>query len=149
MLLTACGSTATGAAIDPNGPTTPTPTAVKGYGTSNGCPSDMVIGTAPPKANVTINQADATKTIAAQNGDIIEIDLPFGHKWGGPTNSQGILELQNPAGYAWKTSNTCIWRFVAKGAGTVQLNFSGRALCKSGEMCPMYVVNIPFTIEVK
>jgi hypothetical protein len=88
-------------------------------------------------------------TITVHNGDIIEVRLPFGHKWTGPDGVQSILQLQSPSGYAWKAENVCIWRFVAMGTGTTQLLFHSRALCKPGELCPMFITNIPFDIVVK
>jgi hypothetical protein len=148
LLLAACVSntnTGTGSSTS----ATPSPTQVKGYGTANGCPRDMVLAGAPTKANVIIKPSNSSSTIVVHDGDVIEVDLPFGHRWDGPTISQGVLELQQPAGYAWKATNTCVWRFIAKGTGTSQLNFTGRALCKIGQMCPMYVLDMPFTIQVK
>ncbi len=122
---------------------------VKGYGTAQGCPSDSVVSSAPPAANVVVKQNMTHSPIMAHVGDIIEIQLPFGHKWTGPNASQGNLEIQQPAGYAWKTDNICVWRFIAKAAGTTKLDFHLQALCKKGEMCPMYIAVVPFTITVK
>ncbi len=111
FLLAACGeaSTSTGGSgtagsSAPAVPvTTSTPVSVKGYGSANGCPSDMVVGSALPKANVIIQTSDINTTVTAHSGNVVEVDLPFGHAWGGPATSQGILHLQSPAGYAWKT----------------------------------------------
>src|SRR5437588_13129775 len=49
--------------------------------------------------------------------------MPFGIAWKGPTTPEEVLQLQSPSGYAWKPSNACIWRFVARGAGKVNLIF--------------------------
>jgi hypothetical protein len=76
------------------------------------------------------------------------VRLPFGQRWNGPIVSQGILQLQAPAGYALKTNNVCVWRFVAQGTGSVTLNFTGRAMCKKGQMCPMFIMAVPFKIDV-
>jgi hypothetical protein len=153
LLLAACGGSApNGSGGTASAPTaTPTPVLVKvqGYGTYNGCPSDLVIKSAPPKANVTIQQTNINDTVVAHNGDIVEVELPFGHKWTGPTDTQGVLQLQQPAGYAWKSGNICVWRFVATGTGTETLNFSSQALCKRGQMCPMYIMAMSFTVDVK
>ena len=127
----------------------PSPTAVKGYGSAQGCPSDMVVGTAPSTANVVIKSTQVNSTISAKVGDVIEIRLPFGQRWTGPTTSQGNLELQQPAGYAWKADNVCVWRFTAKSAGTTSLQFHQQALCKPGQLCPMYIAEFPFVITVK
>ena len=148
FMLAACGSNAgtTGGGQTP----TPTSSPTKGYGTSVGCPSNAVVNSAPTKANVIMQLANMNSTISAHVGDVIEVRLPFGHKWNGP----GIaalhgLQLQQPAGYAWKAENVCIWRFVAQGTGTTQLLFQSQALCKPGEMCPMYITAVPFTVVVK
>lgn len=146
FLLAACG-TNSGSTGSP-APASPTATTVPGYGTSNGCPSDAVVST-QPGANVVVKFADANSTITAHNGDVVEVDLSFGHVWGGPTTSQGVLELQSPAGYASKVTNMCIWRFTAKATGTTNLSFTGRALCKKGQLCPQYIIAIPFTVVVK
>ena len=137
----------------PGGSTASTPasgsTSIAGYGTSNGCPSDIVVSNAPAKANVTVQPSNMNTTITVHSGDIIEVRLPFGHKWSGPYTSQGVLQLQSPSGYAWKADSVCIWRFLATGPGTTQLLFHSQALCKPGQLCPAYITNIPFDIQVK
>jgi hypothetical protein len=153
FLFAGCGAASTGGSSTTGSSPTATPTAaptpVKGYGTANGCPSDMVVGTVPTKANVILQPSDTNTTIIAHNGDVIEVNLPFGHKWGGPLTSQGILQLQTPAGYALKTNKVCVWRFVAQGTGSAQLTFSERALCKMGQMCPMYITAVSFKVTVE
>ena len=74
---------------------------------------------------------------------------PFGQSWAGPTTSVGGLELQTPSGYANKTSKMCVWRFVAKGTGTAMVGFYGHAICTKGQLCPQYVLNVPFQVTVK
>ncbi len=132
-----------------NSPVSASPTAVKGYGTAQGCPSDLVVSTAPPTANVVVKPNQVNSTITAKVGDVVEIRLPFGQKWSGPTATEGSLEMQQPAGYAWKTDKVCVWRFTAKSAGTTNLEFHEQALCKPGQMCPMYIADVPFVITVK
>ncbi len=147
LLLAACGgahaySGSTGSSASP------APTAVKGYGTSNGCPSDAVVSSTSP-ANVTANINSPDQTISAHNGDIIEIHFPFGHKWIGPGSTPSILQLQQPAGYAQKSDNMCVWRFAAKGTGKAQVIFDSQPLCKPGEACPMYVIAYPVTFNIQ
>src|SRR3981081_2617961 len=151
FVLAACGAAGSGGSAAGAAGSSPTaaPTPVKGYGTANGCPSDMVVSAAPTKANIIVQSSDANTTITAHNGDVIRVRLPFGHRWGGPNASQGILDLQSPAGYAWKADNVCVWRFGAQGTGTTELNFTGRALCKPGQMCPMYIMEVLFKIKVQ
>lgn len=150
FLLAACGaaSTSTGGSGTAGATPTTAPVTVKGYGSANGCPSDMVVAGASSRANVTLLPSDANTTVTAHNGDVIEVRLPFGQRWNGPIVSQGILQLQAPAGYALKTNNVCVWRFVAQGTGSVTLNFTGRAICKKGQMCPMFIMAVPFKIDV-
>jgi hypothetical protein len=146
FVLTACGansgsgSTSTGS--------TPPPTSTSAV-SPHGCPSNAVIGTTPTPANVVLKPSNSSTTINAHQGDVIEIQLPFGQLWNGPTTSQGVLQLETPAGYASGTANSCVWRFTAQGTGLTQLNFYGKAICKKGEMCPQYIMSVPFTINVK
>ncbi len=147
LVLAACGAGSGGGSTGSS--PAPTPTVVQGYGTSQGCPNDTVVNNPPSQPNVTIGPRNVNTTITAHDGEVIAVLLPFGRKWSGPTTSQGVLELQQPAGYAVKSDGACMWRFVAKGTGTTQLNFFGKALCKAGQMCPMYVLSMPFTIDVK
>ena len=150
FVLAACGSNGgtspgSGAASTP----TPAPTTVRGYGTALECPSDAVVTNAPPAPNVTIKLADAHATITAHVGDVIEIQLPFGLRWTGPSTSVGGLQLQTPAGYASTATKVCIWHFNAQSTGRTQLVFSARAICKTGQSCPQYAVTVTFTIVVK
>jgi hypothetical protein len=109
---------------------------------------DYVVGTTSTQANVVLKPSNSNTAVNAHQGDVIEVQLPFGQLWNGPTTSQGVLQLETPAGYASQTANSCIWRFAAQGTGTAQLNFYGRAICKKGALCPQYVMSLPFTINV-
>lgn len=144
LLLASCGtSTGSGTGAD----STPTTPPVASTGTINGCPSNALNPT-PGKPNVTIQFTNSHGTINAHNGDLIEVRLPFGHVWSGPFISGGILQTQTPAGYELASARMCIWHFIAQGTGTTHLNFSARAICKKGEMCPLYILYIPFTVVV-
>lgn len=147
--LAACGANgATGAGSTPtSAPTTGTPTAPGKI--TNGCPNSAV-ATSPQKTpNVTLHVANGNSITTAHKGDLIEVQLPFGQQWAGPTASQGVLELQTPSGYASTTLKMCIWQFIAQGTGTSQLRFTGRAICGAGQLCPQYIQSVPFTVEVK
>jgi hypothetical protein len=146
LVLAACG-TNSGSAPTSTG-STPPPTSTSAVN-SHGCPSNTTVSTTPTPANVVLKPSNSNTTINVHQGDIIEIHLPFGQIWAGPTTSQGVLQLQTPAGYPLESANACIWRFTAQGTGTTQLNFYGRAICKKGEFCPQYVISMPFTINVK
>lgn len=145
FLLAACSAPASGSGSNP----APAPTTVKGYGSSHGCPSDAVVSTTPPPANVTVHMAQSHTTINAKKGDTVEFDLPFGQHWAGPTGSTGILELQSSAGYANTTSNMCVWRFSVQGTGTTVVNFYGRAICTKGQLCPEYILNVQYEVAAK
>jgi len=149
FVLAACGSN--GGTITGAGPTsTPTsrPTTVS-VATPEGCPNNAAVNPPQNKPNVTVLLKNSNSTITAHNGDLIEVRLPFGQQWSGPTTSQGELQLQTPAGYALNSDKVCIWRFIAQGSGTTQLTFSAKAICQKGQLCPQYILNVPFTIAVK
>jgi hypothetical protein len=147
FILTACGTNSNSGSSSISTGTTPVPVATS-TPNSNGCPSNAVVGTTATPANVVLKMSNSKTTVTAHQGDVIEIQLPFGQAWNGPTTSQGALQLQTPYGYASRTANSCIWRFTAQVAGATQLNFYGKALCKKGQMCPQYVVSVPFSIDV-
>jgi predicted small secreted protein len=147
FVLTACGSnTSSGSGSDSTSSgNTPAPISTSA---TNGCPNNTVINTASTPANIVLKTSNSNKMVTAHQGDVIEIQLPFGQMWNGPTTSQGALQLQTPYGYVSQTANSCIWRFTAQGSGTTQLSFFGKAICKKGQMCPQYVVSVPFNIQV-
>jgi hypothetical protein len=147
-LLAACGTRGGGAgtgSISPSATASPFAT-VSGYGTDQGCPSNVVVSVAPATPDVTAGPTSGTINI--QKGQVIEIHMPFGIMWEGPKTSQGVLQLQNPYGYAWKPINACIWRFIAKDVGVVSLTFLGRAICKKVSFCTPSVTVALFTIRV-
>ena len=148
FILTACGTNSNSGSSSTTTGTTTAPIATSTVN-SYGCPSNAVVGTTSTPANVVLKTSNSNKTVTAHQGDVIEVQLPFGQLWNGPTTSQGVLQLQTPYGYASQTANSCIWRFTAQGTGTTQLNFYGRAMCKKGQMCPQYVMSVPFSIHVK
>ena len=154
FILTACGTNSTTTASNPATGTastpSPTPTiqTVRGYGTAYGCPSDAVVSATPAVANIIVRPGQAHTTFSIQQGNVVEVQMPFGIAWRGPAVSGGGLQLQSPAGYAWKASNACIWRYVAKNAGTVKLTFSGMVLCKQNLHCALAEVLDEFTIKV-
>jgi len=148
FILTACGTNSNSGSSSTTTGTTTAPIATSTVN-SYGCPSNAVVGTTSTPANVVLKTSNSNKTVTAHQGDVIEVQLPFGQLWNGPTTSQGVLQLQTPYGYASQTANSCIWRFTAQGTGTTQLNFYGKAMCKKGQMCPQYVMSVPFTIHVK
>ena len=152
FVLAACGNNTTTGSPPSNGAATPTrtPTTTPGQASANGCPSRAVVTTAPAPAGVTLTSKNSNSTVSVNKGETIEIDLPFGHLWSGPSDlSQGLLTMQSPAGYESPSAKVCVWRFVATGTGTAHFSFVGRPICKKGQLCPMYVMAVPFTIEIK
>ncbi len=148
-VLAACGTNSVGAGVQPAPTPSPSPTAitVPGYGSAYGCPGDAVVHTAPAAANLIIRPGQG-RTFSVQKGEVMEVQMPFGVAWQGPTTSGGVLQLQSPSGYVWKPNNACIWRFVARGSGTVVLTFSGMPLCKKATLCVPAEVFSAFTINV-
>ena len=143
------GSTASQPAPTPTQSAASTPTQVAGYATTQGCPSDAVVTNAA-KANVTVLSSNGNiPTVFAHSGDVVEFRFPFGQRWGGPAVAPEGLTLQHPAGYALKSDKVCVWRFNAQKAGTHELHFSSRPICKPGAMCPMHIIDVPVTIVVK
>ncbi|MBX5450073.1 hypothetical protein [Thermogemmatispora sp.] len=156
VALSACGTNATtsgGSNQSAPSPTksaaTPTVTTVKGYGTSHGCPSDAVVTEAlPPQAVIVKNTQDG-QTIKVSRGTLVVFELPFGQRWETPAGSQGVLELQQPAGYASQQAHACIWRYVAQGSGQSEVVFMARPLCQPHLPCPQYIMRFSFTIAVQ
>lgn len=153
LALSACGTNSTSTGAAPASSATvvgATPTATQGQATKDGCPNSAVVTTAPPAANVMLTNTSSGTTVNAKKGDTIEVSLPFGHSWQGPqTISQNLLTAQGPAGSAYPTVKACVWRFVATGTGTAHLSFTGRPICQKNQACPMYVMAVLLTIDIK
>lgn len=146
---TGSGGPMAGATISPSpvkATATSTAEVQNGYGTSQGCPDDTVVTKTVPAANVTATMQNTT--ITAQVGNIIEVRLPFGHKWSAPRTVPSALIMQSPAGYASTTTSNCIWRFEAKQKGDIQLQFSAAPLCKPKTMCPMFIMLTSISIKI-
>ena len=148
FVLAACGKNPGSGSSSTGSASSPAPTATSAIA-PNGCPSKAVVSTAPSPPTLVLKLNDSKSTVNAHMGDVIEVHLPFGQAWSGPTASQGILQLQPPAGYAWKPTSSCVWRFTVQGAGTAHINFYGKAICQKGQLCPQYVMSLPFTIFAK
>ncbi len=154
FVLSACGAnggTTTGSGSTATTTPTSAPTTATGTttGTTTGCPSNAVVNPSQATPNVIIKLSNSNGTVTAHNGDLIEVRLPFGQQWSLPVTPGNILQLQTPSGYALTAAKVCIWHFIAKGTGTAQLTFSAKAICKPGQMCPLYIMQVPFTIVVK
>nr|BBH94496.1 hypothetical protein KTA_26950 [Thermogemmatispora argillosa] len=128
---------------------TPTATTVKGYGTSHGCPSDAVVAETLPEQAVIVRNTQNGQTITVHRGTLVVFELPFGQRWETPAGSQGVLELQQPAGYASQQAHACIWRYVAQGSGQSEVVFIARPLCQPHQLCPQYIMRFSFTVAVE
>ena len=124
-----------------------TPTTTGGSGTETGCPSKASVTTPPPPADVLVKPSAGAQPYIAHVGNIVEVDLPFGNVWTGPISPTGGLQLQMPAGYA--SGTVCVWRFVAQSTGTVQLAFSGHAMCKHNIPCLLSEIYEAFTVVTR
>ena len=158
FVLAACGASGSGSSSSgsqsgqtPTAASTPTvastPTKIATGGTSEGCPNQTVVNTTPAPAQVVVTTR--TAKASAHPGDTIELRLPFGQKWINPRMAQSYLTVQEPSGYASQADKACVWRFVAKSAGTEQLSFTQQPICKAGMACPMHIAIITFTITVQ
>jgi hypothetical protein len=56
--------------------------------------------------------------------------------------------MQTPAGYTSPALGACVWRFMTTGTGTVHLSFVGRPICEQGQVCPLYVLAVIFTLDI-
>ncbi len=114
-----------------------------------GCPNDTLVTTAPAKAAVVLGLKNNNSAVTVDKGDTVEVDLPFGHLWQGPDDLQGYMTMQTPSGYAFSASKMCVWRFTATSSGHLALRFFGRAICKKGAACPMYIMSVSFAITIR
>jgi len=149
FLLTACGThTTTGA---PAGGETATATLspTPGQASAHACPSPAVVTTQPAPAGVVLTSKNSGSTINVRKGETVEVDLPFDHAWSGPADlSPGLLTMHTPAGYTASALGSCVWRFTTTGAGTARLSFIGRPICEKGQVCPLYVMAVIFTLDI-
>ena len=152
FILTSCGTNSSSGhsttAIASTPSPTPTVETVRGYGATYGCPVDVVVSATPAAANVIVRPGQGHTSFSVRQGDVMEVQMPFGIAWKGPDLSGGTVQLQSPAGYVWKPSNACIWRYIARNAGTVKLTFFGTVLCKKNLHCALAEVINEFTIKV-
>jgi hypothetical protein len=147
FVLAACGTNTTVGSGSQTGKT-PTPTATH-QASAGGCPGGTTSNAAQIPANVVLTKKNTGKTVNISKGQVVEVRLEQGLNWSGPAKlDSSVLELQGTAGSVSASDHTCVWRFLAVGAGKTQLSFTGRPICKKGQMCPMYIMAVPFTIEV-
>jgi hypothetical protein len=123
-----------------------TVTAPTTASTTTGCPgpAQSVEWPAPPAAIVT----HAQSTTAVKVGQALEVRLPFGHHWSMAASAlNGTFTLDAPAGYADAQSQTCIWHFTAKRAGTQDLSYAMAPICAPHTKCPQTII-IAFDITL-
>ncbi|WP_201380982.1 hypothetical protein [Ktedonobacter sp. SOSP1-85] len=153
LFLAGCGATSSGTGGTGSGNSNPgngSTKTVKGFGAENGCPSDAVLETRPSNPTVTVKPTQQDSTVTVHKGDVMEVQLPFGSRWAGPTKSEGPLQMEMTAGFADQGAKVCVWRFSVQGTGHATLNFSKRALCNGKErVCAMYIMPYTFTVNAQ
>lgn len=149
--LSACGtnSTTTGGALPSTPTSASTPTSTTGQSSSTGCPDKTTVTAASSTANVVLKGNNSNKPVDVKKGDVIEVDLAFGHNWDGPSNLSKTMLTQQASGYTNTTSKMCVWSFLAVGTGTAHVNFIGRPICNKGEACPQYIQAVSFILNIK
>lgn len=148
LTVAGCGSSTTGTSGVARD-VTPSPTLTKGGDSTQGCPDNVTLNPAPDAPTLTITQGESQTPVTVHQGQILEIQLPVSQRWTGPTTSQGNLELQTPYGYVSEARTMCVWRFIARSKGTTNLNFDAHPICLKGQMCPQFILTLPFMIVVK
>lgn len=148
-VLAACGTNSITGSPGGQGTASPIPSPTQGQASLHGCPGAAVVATRPTPAGVVLTTKNSGSTVNVTRGETIEVDLPFGHVWSGPANlSPGLLTMQTPAGYEASAIGACVWRFTAIGPGSVRLSFVGRPVCEKGQVCPLYVMAVIFTLTI-
>lgn len=149
FLLTACGTQSTIGAPAGGKTATATLSPTPSQASANGCPSTIVVTARPAPAGIVLTNKNSGSTITVSRGETIEVDLPVDHAWSGPANLlPGLLSMQTPAGYTSPALGACVWRFMTTGTGTVHLSFVGRPICEQGQVCPLYVLAVIFTLDI-
>ncbi|HEY1354456.1 MAG TPA: hypothetical protein VGF67_33005 [Ktedonobacteraceae bacterium] len=148
FLLAACGTNTTTGSPAGRGSVSSTPSPARSQISANGCPGKVVTAR-PAPANAVLTNKNSGGTIRVPRGETVEVDLPFGHAWSGPEPlPPGLLSMQTPVGYESPALGACVWRFIATGVGTAHLSFVGRPICGQGQVCPLYVLAVFFTLDI-
>lgn len=84
---------------------------------------------------------------SAHVGDLIQLQLPTTQHWM-PGTVSGSLETLDPAGIQDDQLGICVWNYRALSAGTASINFTATARCEPPLMCPQYVVETLFTVQI-
>jgi hypothetical protein len=148
FLLVACGTNTTTGSPAGGGTVSSTPSPTRSQVSTNGCPGKVVTAR-PVSTNAVLTNKNSGGTIRVTRGETVEVDLPFGHAWSGPEPlSPGLLTMQPPAGYESPARGACVWRFITIGVGTAHLSFVGRPICGQGQVCPLYVLAVFFTLAI-
>ena len=81
LLLSACGEKSATGTGSSSVSTSVSPTSaartVQGYGTSHGCPSDVVVSISPSAATVVTQPGAINQSVTAHVGDVVEVRAPL------------------------------------------------------------------------
>ncbi|WIG58463.1 MAG: hypothetical protein OJF49_001209 [Ktedonobacterales bacterium] len=84
---------------------------------------------------------------SAHVGDLIQLQLPTTQHWM-PGTVSASLETLEPAGIQDDQHGICVWNYRALSAGTASINFTATARCEPPLMCPQYVAETLFTVQI-
>jgi len=144
--LAGCGVSSTNTGGAGNVASIPTGGATKGV-THPVCPdtTTTVSWSSATSAQLSLAQPRATVTV----GQSVEVALPANLQWTySPTSGQGIVQLQQPAGYYDASRQSCIWRFVTLAKGQATLAYSRIAVCVPGTKCSQVAMAVPLDLTV-
>ncbi len=145
-ILTGCGVTTRASQSSVTDAATSAPTGVPtsssakiNDATSNTCP----VAQAPQNADsfrtdfVLNEDGGAIQTLTLRQGQRVEIRLDSQVQWALRIDDPNhILTSAQSQGWHEATTNSCVWRFTAQGAGAAQLVFSGTLPCPPLKTCP-------------
>ena len=148
LALAGCGVSSTEAANAGVGTSSPTATATATTAAApTGCPDAAQGVTWPTPATAQLSLTQVVAMVAV--GQSVEVVLPVTLQWHFvPTSAQGVLQLQQPAGYLDVARQSCVWRFVAQAKGESTLAFTHTSHCVPNTKCSDVAVALPLTVTV-
>lgn len=152
LALAGCGyittSASDGSSTGPQTPTqTPTPTGPQTGTSARPCVGPNADVGVEGQPALTLTDATPNHTGSAHVGDLIQVQLSASLHWGLNATPSGLAPTQY-VGSLDQARQVCFWDFHAQSAGTAKIQFTGAALCESGQPCPMYARLETFTVQV-
>jgi hypothetical protein len=149
LSLSACGLSSV-TTIGPGAGDASTPTtSASGTGASaKPCP---VVGTSVNLGTpaLVLTPKSANEETTAHVGDQIVVELPTTSRWRLAQAQSAQLQPNDPQGALDDSLNACVWSFKAQSSGDAALDFTGSAVCESGQVCPDFQLNLTFAIKVE